>query len=179
MGTVPAIYTWQAEEIPDFRQMEARIASVLDFLLNPPVIRLRKTATQSIPNSSSTPISWDLVEMESVNMWDLNNPTKITPSIPGWYIGTFGLSYVVNGTGYREFDIRKNNSATDRCIRVKFDPFASGSTVGRGTIFVEQFNGTTDYVEAMAWQNSGAALAISVPNAENWPDFNLRWFATL
>lgn len=179
MGTVPAIYTWMHEEIPDFRQMEARLATVMDFLINPPTVRLKKNGSQSIANATSTAVSWDFVEMESVDFWDATLPTRIKPSVPGWYLGSFGLSFVQNGTGYREFDIRKNNSGTDRSIRVKFDPFTVNQTVGRGTVFIEQFNGTTDYVEAMGWQNSGGALATANADATQLPDFTLRWFAPL
>lgn len=178
MGTVPSIYTWMHEEIPDFRQMETRLATVLDFLINPPTLRLKKTSSQPVANGLTTPMNWDFVEMESVDFWSTLEPAIIRPSVPGWYVGSFGLSFVANATGYREFDIRKNNSSTDRAVRVKFDAFSVNQT-GRGTMFIEQFNGTTDYIETMAWQNSGGTLNTANADPTQYPDFTLRWFAPL
>lgn len=179
MASPPVPYTWQHKEIPDFRQMEARTADVLDFLMNPPMVRLRKTNTQSIPNSTSTAISWDLVELEQENFWVSSAPTRITPPIAGWYVGFAGFSFAANSTGYREMDIRKNAHATLRSIRTKSDAYAGSTTVGRGTTFIESFNGTTDYIEMLIWQNSGGSLSTSNVDFEYTPDLSLKWLASL
>lgn len=181
MGTVPANYTWIDDERPDFRQMEARLTSVVSFLMNPPMVRLRKTVVQSIPNAAGTALSWDFVEVETVNMWDAAQPTRITPSVPGWYLGSGGGSFDPNTTGYREFEIKKNGAATERVLRVKTDAWTSASqtAVCRGNLFLEQFNGTTDYIEVTAFQNTGGALNINVSAQEQQPEVSLRWFAAL
>lgn len=177
MATVPAPYTWMDKEIPDFRDMEDRLTDMVSFLMNPPMIRLRKISQQSITTNTTTALSYDFVEVETENMWDSTQPTKITPRTPGWYMGTYGASFVANTTGYREYDVRKNNGA-GRTMRMKLDAL-TGATVGRGVSFMEQFNGTTDYIETVVWQNSGGALLTAIGSMQAYPDFLLRWFAPL
>jgi hypothetical protein len=177
---IPNPYTWVNGEEPDFWSMESRVAKTIDFAMNPPFLRLKKTSTQSIPNTTHTAIIWDTVELESDNMWDAAQPTRIKPSTPGWYVGTTGFSFTANTTGYREMDVKKNNSGTDRVLRIKIGAFASGYTsVARGNVFLEQFNGTTDYIEVTIWQNTGANLVILFDSAEYQPDLVLRWVAPL
>lgn len=160
--------------------MQERLSDMANFLLNPPMVRLRKTTIQNISTSTVTAVSWDLVEVENYEMWNSVTPTRLTPSVPGWYIGSCGISFLVNTTGYREMDVRKNNSGTDRVLRIKNDPNASGGLcIMRGNTFLEQFNGTTDYIEVTAWQNSGSTVSLSTDTVERQPDLSLRWFAAL
>lgn len=173
----PANYTWIHEEIPSSVLMQARLSNMANFLLNPPMVRLRKTTAQSIPNNSHTAVSWDLVEVENYNMWDSTAPTKVTPSVPGWYLGSAGISFLANTTGYREMDARVNGIAQ---IRIKLDPNANGGImVMRGNTFLSPFNGTTDFCEVTAFQNSGGSLGVSVDIIERQPDLSMRWVATL
>lgn len=181
MGTVPTNYTWTNGEIPDFKTMNTRLSDMVTFLMSPPMVRLRRTGAYNIATSLTAPIPWDFVEYESplYNMWDATNPTRLKPSVPGWYVGSAGVSWDNNSNGYRECDIRKNNSSTDRVLRSKTDAWtdSSNTVVSRGHLFLEYFNGTTDYIEVCAWQNTGSALAINVSTYEQMPEVSLRWFA--
>lgn len=181
MGTVPSNYTWLNNEIPTFRDMNAHLSDMANFLLNPPMVRLRRTGALNITNNSATTIPWDLVEYENTNMWDATAPTKLKPSVPGWYIGTTGVSWVGNATGYREMDVKKNGSTTERVIRLKSDTWVNtGQTVvARCSMFLEVFNGTTDYVEVTSFQNSGGTLATDVTGLAQQPDIAMRWFANV
>lgn len=176
---IPVPYSWVDEEIPDFRDMQSRLSDMMTWLMNPPFLRLRKITSQSIPNTTHTAVSWDLVEVETVNMWDASAPTRIKPSVPGWYIGTCGYSFTGSATGYREMNLAKNG--TQGTLRVNADGYTSGglTNVSRGNIFLEQFNGTTDYIEMQLWQNTGASLTVLVDTIERQPDFSLRWVAPL
>jgi hypothetical protein len=177
MVTVPANYTWLNDEIPNFRQMNARLSDMANFLLNPPMVRLRRTTTFNIAASTTTPIPWDFVEYENTNMWDATAATKLKPSVAGWYVGSAGVSYDNNSAGYRETDIRKNGSGTDRVLRNKTDAWndSTQTVVSRGHLFLEFFNGTTDYIEVCGFQSTGATLAINVGSYEQMPEVSLRW----
>jgi hypothetical protein len=180
MGSVPTIHTWMNGEYPNFRDMNAYLEDPFNFLLNPPMVRLRKTQTQSIPNNVSTALSWDYVEVETVNFWDASQPTRLSPSVPGWYVGSFGFSFANNATGIRAGSVIKNGSTTERVLTVSHDAYTnSGITVvSRGNVFLEQFNGTTDYVTVEVQQTSGGALSVITDVVERQPDFTLRWLAT-
>lgn len=178
---IPTNYTWVHKDIPTSRQLNTRLSDVANFLLNPPMIRLRKLVAQSVPTATDTPVSWDTVEVENYDMWTSTLPTRITPSVPGWYVGSAGITYAPGTTGIRRFDIRKNNAATAKVIRITWDAPSdiSFSSSSRGNTFLESFNGTTDYIEVVASQNNGTALNLLVDVIERQPECSLRWVAAL
>ncbi len=180
MGTVPSPYTWANGDKLNFRDMQQRVHDVLTFMMNPPMIRLRKTVAQNISTSTTTALNWDLVETETENMWDATLPSRLKPQTPGWYIGSAGASFDDNVSGYRELSVRKNGGST-RSILVKNDGFpqSGATTTFRGNSFVEQFNGTTDYIESVVFQTSGVTLSVQVTALDGQPDLSLRWFAPL
>lgn len=179
MGTVPAPYTWVNGEIPDFREMEERLADTIGFMMNPPMVRLRKTNSQNFANNTDVAISWNFVEYESDNMWDASVPTRITPSTPGWYFGTMGGSFAANGTNLRRISVRKNGSGTETSARILIDAHAGAPNIFRGNTFLESFNGDTDYIELMQFQNSGGTLTNQFGTLEVEADVVLRWLAPL
>jgi len=181
MSSVPPVHTWVNGERPNFRQMNDYVTDVLNFMFNPPMLRLRRTTAQSIPNNASTAISWNFVELENYNFWDAAQPTKITPSVPGWYVGSAGYSFAANAAGYREMNVIKNASGTERVLRMGGDGYFGGTlTTGqRGQVFLEQFNGTTDFMTVELFQNSGGALSTLTSGVQDFPDVVLRWLAPL
>lgn len=185
MSNPPSIYTWVNQENLLAGDMRSRIEDVLNFLMNPPMIRLRKTTAQNFTTATFAMVSWDFVEVEVTNMWDASQPTRIKPSVPGWYIGSCGWSFAGNTTGLREMNVYKNgltNVNTDvNMIRQMSQGYANASwtNVSRGNVFLEQFNGTTDYVEMQLFQNSGSTLGMQINTQESQADFTLRWFALL
>jgi hypothetical protein len=154
-------------------------------MVNPPMIRLRKTTNQNFTTATFAMVSWDFVEIENTNMWDATTPTRIKPSVPGWYVGTVGWSFNGNVTGLREMNIYKNGlidpTTNPNMIRNMGQGYANASwtNVSRGNVFLEQFNGTTDYVEMQLFQNSGVTLGMQVNTQESQADFTLRWVAAL
>ncbi len=178
---IPTIHTWVNNEKPDFRLMNQYLEEPFNFLMNPPMVRLRKTTTQSIPNNVFTPLNWDFVEVETVNFWDSTNPSRITPSVPGYYVGTYGYSFTANVTGNRSTRVLKNGVTTYRVFSNNQDAYtnAAYTQVSRGNVFFEAFNGTTDYITAEVFQNSGGSLSVITDVIERQPDLVLRWFAAL
>jgi hypothetical protein len=180
MGTVPTPHTWLDGEEPDYKDLATYLEKPVTFMMNPPMVRLRRVTTQNISNNTTTAISWDFVEVETENMWDASQPTRIKPSTPGWYIGQCGMAFAASNTGQRELNVRKNNSTTSMRVNHKAYDFGSIYTVGnRGNVFLEQFNGTTDYIEMTVFQNSGGTLAVLADTIERQCDMVLRWFAAL
>lgn len=181
MEPIPTVHTWVNGERPNFRDMNNYLENPFTFLMNPPMVRLRKTATQSIPNSTITALIWDYVEVETNNFWDASQPTRISPEVPGWYVGTFGFSFNANATGIRAGSVIKNGSATDRVLTVSHDAYTNAglTVVSRGNVFVESFNGIGDYVTVEVQQTSGGALSVITDIVERQPDFTLRWLAAL
>ena len=181
----PTPYTWVNSENLLAEDMGERIEDVLNFLMNPPMVRLRKITSQTFTSATPTNVIWDFVEIENTNMWDASQPTRIKPSVPGWYVGSCGWSFAFNASGEREMNIFKNglsSAATDpNMIANTGQGYASSAwtTVSRGNVFIEPFNGTTDYVEMQLYQNSGGNLAMQFGSQDAQADFTLRWLAAL
>jgi hypothetical protein len=181
MGTVPDPHTWTHKEELYFREMKTYVEDPVSFLMNPPMIRLRKITPVTVGNGLTIALSWDFPEVETENFWDSTLPTRLKPSTPGWYIGQVGFSFAANINGQREMNVRKNNAATDRVLRVHHDayPNSGWTVVNRGNVFLESFNGTTDYIEVLVHQNSGGNLDTLADTIERQCDISLRWFAPL
>lgn len=179
MATPPDVYTWVNGEDLLASDMQTRVEEVLRFAYNPPMVRLRRTAAGTIPNNASTPVQWDTVEIEVTNMWDASDPSKITPSVPGWYVGSCGWSFQGNTTGARMMTVHKNGNTGDAVIRAMNTAYANAAwnQVARGNVFLEYFNGTTDYIQMYLFQNSGSTLSLQVSAQGDQPDMTLRWIA--
>jgi len=182
MATIPpTVHSWINGEEPDFRQMNEYVRDVLNFIMNPPMLRLKKTNTQNFTSGTSTAIQWNFVELENYNFWDASNPTRITPSVPGWYVGSVGYGFNQNSSGVREMNVIKNGSTTERILRVNGDAYTDPllTICQRGQVFQEFFNGTTDYMTVEVQQNSGSTLTNLAGSNEYQPDVVLRWIAPL
>jgi|ERR1043166_3037470 hypothetical protein len=180
MTAVPTVHSWTNNEQPNFRDMKNYVEDPWDFIMNPPMVRLRKTTAQTLTNTVTASIIWDFIEVENYNFWDSTVPTRLTPSVPGWYVGQVGFGFVANATGLREMNVVKNGSGTERVLRVNHIAYPTPLiTVNRGNVFLESFNGTTDYIEVQVFQNSGGNLALLSDVTEHQPDITLRWFAAL
>lgn len=178
--TIPQPWTWANGDTPDFREMNQRTSDMVNFLLNPPFIRLRKVTVQTITTSTTTNVSWDYLEVESDEMWSSADPTKIKPTTPGWYVGNAGYSFNSNTTGYREMNVIKNGDSSNPIIRVKNDAYsAGGAVVSRGNLFMINFNGSTDYIQMTVWHNVGSNQDMLAAAIEHQCDFSLLWLAPL
>lgn len=186
MTSPPSTYTWVNGEDLLAQDMETQLEDQLEFLMNPPMIRLRKTVNQNFTNGVFALVSWDFVEIEVTDMWDsVVAPTRIQPSVSGWYVGSCGWSFNGNAAGLREMNIYKNgaiNVSTDfNMIRSMSEgyPNPAWTNVSRGNVFLEQFNGTSDFVEMQLFQNSGSTLGMQTGSQEAQADFTLKWLARL
>jgi hypothetical protein len=178
----PTNHSWVNNEKPNFRDMNNYLYWPLMWALNPPMVRLRKTGTQTIPNNVSTAISWDFIEVENYDFWNASQPTRLTPSVPGWYVGTCGYSFAANALSGRELNVIKNGSSTDRVLKVNHDAFTDSSLplISRGHVFMEKFNGSTDYLTIEVLQATGSGLDLYTGGGvASQPDVVLRWLAPL
>ena len=123
-----------------------------------PVGRIVANATQALPDNTATAITF--LGTDEIDTHGFHNPasnaTRITPNIPGYYrfdgttffeqlttAVTASVNWRLNGT--------TNLAAAARSIPGSGDAFSLSSTV------IQAMNGSTDYVEMMALQNSAGA----------------------
>lgn len=166
-----------------YADWNATLYDALALILNPPMVHLQQATTQTIANSTLTAITFDTEVIDTEGMHSTTTtPSRITPKTPGWYVGWFGIGWSTNSAGRRLNMVRKNgtgSSSSGTFGRVDLRPGTGGTQATKGFRFWQYFNGTTDYLELMAYQSSGAALNTFASVPEIQPELFMRWWKTL
>ncbi len=144
----------------------------------PKWMRLHKTSTQSINNSTDTALTWG---SEDADPWALHstssNTSRLTVTAP--LAGVFSVRAVIefasNATGFRRVDLRKNGSSTPLCI-TSAGAVNGASTVVQAESMVQMVSG--DYLEVFVQQSSGGALNVSA-TTEATTYVEAEWFGSL
>ena len=144
-----------------------------DRTLAPTVTR---TTTQAITTDTQTKISFDSVDSDDWNCWDLSpNPTRLTVPVTGRYIVTANVSFEAASPGHRAINIYKNN--TTELARSDFLP-VSNSIDTHSTVTTHALTLTkNDYVELRVWQNSGSTLDI-MAGTDHTPKMSLIYLGS-
>lgn len=122
-----------------------------------PLCIVRNSVVQSVANNSvATPLTWD-TEVVDTHGWHStsSNTSRITPNVAGWIELTAIIHFAGNSTG-RRAAVVKLNGGTANYGEIK----AAGSASGVSAFVTREIevNGSTDYVEAFPFQDSGGAL---------------------
>ncbi len=121
--------------------------------------RAYRTANQSIPNNSETIIQYDAVDYDHNSEMDIvTNKGRFTPTQAGVYFVSAVVHFASSSDMQRYCNINKNGSKEWQGAREESpdDPDA-GLGICTVTGLVEM-NGTTDYIEIVAYQQSGGSL---------------------
>ena len=139
----------------------ADITEIEDLTIRKPLVRMVQTVAQSIPDATVTAMTFTTEDIDTHGFHDtVTNNTRITPNVAGYYT-IRGAYFSAAPTTLVDFDcsLRKNGSTS----------LAPGNRGNAGGIVQSQacatlvsFNGSTDYVELMAQQNSSGAVLSNV-----------------
>lgn len=173
---VPTPRTWLANEIQPYSVYQQELVATLRFLLDKPMCKVARTTAQAQASSAWTIMSWNLIESDRYGMANALTPTRITPTVPGWYSGWMGASYAplstaVDTTGIRVVALCKNSSIFSQF----YFPAAKTANQGKnlkGLPFTVSVNGTTDYLEMYTWQTGGGSINT---DTTAYPEMYLRW----
>lgn len=120
---------------------------------------------QSIPNNTTTLISWGVENYDDLNIWSSDNPTKlVVPNGISKVIVKAGVFWAVSSAGYRSVQILKNGAGfagmgSDQRNAVE----RSGVNFATSVITVSP----GDYFELQVTQNSGGSLDL-VALSQTW-----------
>jgi hypothetical protein len=120
------------------------------------VVKWSGTGTPTIATGGAPWTAWDTEVLDPLSWHDPStNPSRITPTINGWYEVRHNFQFNGNATGRRAAPIRLNGSTL-----YYGDVKAAGTAANVGCIQVVELplNGSTDYVEAYPFQDSGSSL---------------------
>lgn len=128
---------------------------------------LVQTSVQSMPNNAFTAITFNSETLDLLGAHDNStNNSRYTPPVPGWYMFSGGVSFASNATGARAARWRKNGSDVDGAD-ASVQALTAQSTSVTARVVPIQLNGSTDYVELVGYQLSGAALNTSATGPQS------------
>ena len=135
-----------------------------------------RTTAQTITTATQTKISFDAVDSDGWNCWDLSpNPTRLTVPVTGRYLITGNVAFEAASPGHRAINILKNN--TVELARSDFLP-VSNSIDTHSTVTTHAVSLTKgDYVELRVWQNSGSDLDI-LDSSDHQPKLSLIYLGS-
>lgn len=155
--------TWVAAAILTAAQLNTDIRDNENFLFNPPQCRAFNNANISITNNLDTILGlnserWDS-GTPSNNMHDnTTNNSRIICRVAGLYLISGHISWAANATGKRYLQLRLNG-ATGIAETYERPTVSEVATMSVSTTYQLAVN---DYVEMRCYQDSGAALNVSV-----------------
>lgn len=173
MTAVPVTRTYVAGEIVLDTHFNINIRDPLNFLLTPPLMRLRQTVAQTLTTGVFAAVTYTTEDLDSSGMHsNVTNTSRATAVYPGWYGGWGGPAFATNTTG-RRIGIWSVNAALVNGTRSTTVPISGNSTclLMRPSLV---FLNVTDYLEQSVFQDSGGNLATSTISDEQ-SSFDLGW----
>lgn len=146
-----------------FKDVPGLVSAVSEWV--PSYIAARAiTSSTSVPSGAFTVVSFSSSQYND-GVFSLSQPTRLTAPRAGTYIVDAAVFFAINATGNRAIQIRKNGAD----VLVSFINPSPGDNTG-GYIsntanmhvccIVQMVTG--DYVEALAFQDSGSSLTLPV-----------------
>lgn len=125
--------------------------------LNGPAFSAYQSSVQSIANNTQVKIQFQTKEFDTANCFDNTTNYRFTPNVAGYYQVNAGIRMDgASGTSEIMISIYKNGSQYRRSWNLSGVQIATNFWQMTSS-FIMYLNGTTDYIEAYAFQNSGAA----------------------
>jgi hypothetical protein len=138
-----------------------------------PGARVRSTASQSIPTSTLTALTFNTVDANAGGVFKLAQPTRLTAPVAGTYIITASVSWSNSAAGNRELIIEVNGT-TD--IGVVSDGPSAVMTAPQQNVATTYHLQKGDYVRAMVWQTSSSTMD-SWTDDHDAPVLTMNWIA--
>jgi len=124
---------------------------------NQPAFSAFANGGQSLSNSTFTKIQWNNENFDTNNNFDSTTNYRFTPTVAGYY--QVNATMVINAmTGQSELAFYKNGSV------YLYGPYPNSVTADTPFSALSALiycNGTTDYIEVYAYQNSGGSKTLN------------------
>lgn len=169
--TVP--HTIVAGELVTTTTMNNEWGGNVSFLANPPACRVFNSAVIGLTSGTPAALTFDSERYDTDGtMHSTASLTgRITFNTAGLYLVIADVSFTSNATGVRAVDLRVNGATFISSVLV---PAASGDSTRIVNSTVWKF-AAADYVEVMAYQNSGTTPLNILVTANYSPEFSATW----
>ena len=123
----------------------------LSVLGNAPVFSVTKSATQSVPATTITKVTFATKEFDATNAFDNITNHRFNPKVAGYY--KIDVNLYNSGTVTGQAIISKNGSV------VIYGPYNTGT--GQSATGLFYLNGSTDFLEASVFYGTSGTLSTS------------------
>lgn len=143
--------------------LEISSAARLALLMNKPTASMYQTVAQSIPNNTTTPITFGSAVGDNWTGWSSGSPSQYTVRVAGTYLVTGMVSFSGNATGVR-ISLLLYNGAQIAGSEVQLSAINASLQCVQSSVLV-QGAVVGDYFQLGSYQSSGAALNTTVASS--------------
>lgn len=182
---IPNLDRWRAGEQPD-EDMFNDLQDSLEFMLDPPTVKVHKTASQNISNDTFTLVTWDEAVEDNCKpfgigyqtaQWDPSSSSALTCRVGGWYEVQYTVAWntrVDDGRRMSFFEI--NGDFAGLYQKGRRDTWhVSDYTVV--TVEFPVFLNVEDFIRIWVLHNAGAttSLVTTTPEYGRRSQFKMKW----
>lgn len=169
---VPSPRTFGVSEVENAAYLNS-LRDALNFLLNKPIAALSQSTTQSLTNSTWTPINLDVTTVDSYGGHsNVTNNSRYTAVVSGWYKCCGAVSFSVNATGNRGANLAVNGTRVTGGGDFVGTIASNSLTISTPERLV--FLNAGDYIEVHGYQTSGGALN-TASASDLAPSLSISW----
>jgi hypothetical protein len=129
-----------------------------------PAFSANTVTAQSFSNSTFTKVQFNVETFDTNSNYDPTTNYRFTPTVAGYYQINANISMDGSAIGATQVAIYKNGAKIISGSGTPNNVNVGGMAMAASVIY---FNGSTDYVEFYAWQNSGGALTLQTGSGNN------------
>jgi len=144
----------------------------------PPHARVFHSTTQSLANANLTALNFNSERWDNNSIHDTStNNSRLTLNRVGLWAVFANVGFAFHATGSRSIQIQMNGNIADRYGAGLVAAASAGSVETIISVYTEiRAAAVTDYVELLAFQDSGGSLNTAVISKFS-PDFGARWIS--
>jgi len=135
-------------------------------LLNPQRALLQRRAALTVPNNTTTQMTWDTVVFDVGGFWNPTFPGSIYIAVTGLYEVVVNISYTPNTTGLRQVQINRSGSLAGNVGEVSIVAPGTNTATVNFTYVAPLSAGDT--LEVWTIQTSGGNLDTAPPERSPW-----------
>ena len=143
------------QDLPVLQTNGSGVLSFASSFGNGPAFFAYPTVSQNFLNNTGTKIVYDQELFDTASCYDPTTNYRFTPNVAGYYHVTASINFNANTTQTRFLSIYKNGGGINGQANMQS---TGPNFFNVKTSVLVQMNGTTDYLEAFASQNSGVTL---------------------
>lgn len=131
---------------------------------NQPAFSANTVTAQSIGTNTFTKVQYNVELFDTNSNYDPTTNYRFTPTVAGYYQINANVGFAGSALGFSMIAIYKNGSIYVYGSGIMNNTTIGGLCTASSLIFC---NGSTDYIEAYAWQSTGGSLALQTSTGNN------------